>query len=68
MTSTKESAVKRDLRTPKYRMRTEVDQKKEQKINGMEVTEVFIDEEIDLDSELSLCEHNYMAGCPFCKR
>lgn len=64
---TQQSAVKRELRTPKYRPRIEVDEKKEQKTRGMTVEEVFADEDINLDDELGLCEHGYLAGCPFCK-
>ncbi|QDP60503.1 MAG: hypothetical protein GOVbin1096_131 [Prokaryotic dsDNA virus sp.] len=65
---TNESQVKRELRTPKYRSRVETDEKKESKIRGMEVTEVFVDEEINLNEELALCDHGYLAGCPFCRR
>lgn len=69
MKATQESKVKRDLRTPKYRMKVETDQKKQEKIQGYDVDWVSLDEfeEINLDEELGLCEHNYISGCPFCK-
>jgi hypothetical protein len=63
--STKESHIKRDLRSPKYRMRVETDEKKEQKITGLEADLIIVDECIDL--EVALCQHNYLSGCPFCK-
>lgn len=63
--STKESHIKRDLRSPKYKMRVETDEKKEQKITGLEADLIIVDECIDL--EVPLCQHNYLSGCPFCK-
>lgn len=54
---TNESAIKRDLRTPKYRQRVVPDKSKDFEEN----------EEINLDEILGMCEHNYLNGCPFCK-
>ena len=62
---TKESHVRRELCSPKYSMRVETDEKKEQKITGLEADLIIVDECIDL--EVPLCQHNYLSGCPFCK-
>jgi hypothetical protein len=62
---TKESYIKRELCSPKYKMRVETDEKKEQKITGLEADLIIVDECIDL--EVPLCQHNYLSGCPFCK-
>ena len=55
---TNESAIKRDLRTPKYQQRVVPDKSKEIPQES---------EEINLDEVLGICEHNYLSGCPFCK-
>lgn len=60
MSSTKESAVKRDLRTPKYRMRVEEDRKKESKKN-------LDEDQLDLLEDMAVCYHGFLAGCPHCK-
>jgi hypothetical protein len=46
-------------------MRVETDEKKEQKITGLEADLIIVDECIDLG--VPLCQHNYLSGCPFCK-
>lgn len=57
---TKESAVKRDLRTPKYKMRVEEDRKKESKTQPEE-------DQLDLLEDMAVCYHGFLTGCPYCK-
>lgn len=61
---TGKSWVERELRTPKYRSKVEVDEKKEEKINGVDI----IDEEINMDTAFKVCDHGYLSGCPFCRQ
>lgn len=61
MVGTGKSWVERELRTPKYRSRVEVDEKKEVKIHGHSVDFAILDEYIE-------CIHGYLSGCPSCKK
>lgn len=58
---TQESAVKRDLRTPKYQMRV-VEANKKSKQLQQELEDDWAEIE-----EAALCNHGYLAGCPYCK-
>lgn len=58
---TGKSWVERELRTPKYRSRVEVDEKKEQKSQV-----ISMDELAELE-DLATCKHGYLTGCPYCK-